>query len=87
MRVFTNAMSGLAVGIFLIGTAVNLFSQGATVPARQPVATLPGGPSPTTQATYVGSTTCRRCHAPIYERWSKTRMANVVTDRSSTLKL
>lgn len=31
-------------------------------------------------ATYVGSATCRICHAPIYERWSKTRMANVVRD-------
>jgi len=30
--------------------------------------------------TYVGSTTCRRCHVPTYERWSKTRMANVVRD-------
>src|SRR3954464_11806576 len=31
-------------------------------------------------ATYVGSEACRRCHAPTYERWSKTRMANVVVD-------
>jgi hypothetical protein len=31
-------------------------------------------------ATYVGSTTCKTCHPAIYERWSKTRMANVVTD-------
>jgi predicted CXXCH cytochrome family protein len=30
--------------------------------------------------TYVGSTACRKCHAPTYERWSKTRMANVVRD-------
>src|SRR5690349_16509010 len=29
---------------------------------------------------YVGSQSCRRCHAPTYERWSKTRMANVVRD-------
>ena len=33
---------------------------------------------PTT--AYVGSQACRRCHAPTYERWSKTRMANVVRD-------
>jgi predicted CXXCH cytochrome family protein len=33
-----------------------------------------------TQAAYVGSQSCRRCHAPTYERWSKTRMANVVRD-------
>jgi predicted CXXCH cytochrome family protein len=32
------------------------------------------------QASYVGSLACKACHAPTYERWSKTRMANVVTD-------
>jgi hypothetical protein len=31
-------------------------------------------------ATYAGSQSCRRCHTATYERWSKTRMANVVTD-------
>jgi predicted CXXCH cytochrome family protein len=30
--------------------------------------------------TYVGSSTCADCHGSIYERWAKTRMANVVTD-------
>jgi predicted CXXCH cytochrome family protein len=30
--------------------------------------------------TYVGSTACKTCHAQIYARWSKTRMANVVRD-------
>src|SRR4249920_1317428 len=29
---------------------------------------------------YVGSAACNSCHAPIYARWSKTRMANVVRD-------
>ncbi|HEX4997691.1 MAG TPA: cytochrome c3 family protein [Terriglobia bacterium] len=38
-------------------------------------------PAPQTgAATYVGSKTCAQCHPGIYERWSKTRMANVVTD-------
>jgi predicted CXXCH cytochrome family protein len=38
-------------------------------------------PSPANPArTYVGSTACRTCHPQIYERWSKTRMANVVRD-------
>jgi predicted CXXCH cytochrome family protein len=32
------------------------------------------------QAQYVGSAACNACHAPIYARWSKTRMANVVRD-------
>ena len=31
-------------------------------------------------ATYVGSTACRSCHPAVYDRWSKTRMANVVQD-------
>ena len=30
--------------------------------------------------TYVGSTVCADCHPSVYQRWSKTRMANVVTD-------
>ena len=32
------------------------------------------------KAQYVGSVTCQRCHAAMYERWSHTRMANVITD-------
>ena len=31
-------------------------------------------------AQYVGSAACRNCHAAIYERWQKTRMANIVLD-------
>jgi predicted CXXCH cytochrome family protein len=37
-------------------------------------------PPPGLTAGYVGSQTCRTCHSAIYERWSKTRMANVVRD-------
>src|SRR6187401_3242653 len=29
---------------------------------------------------YAGSAACKTCHPGTYERWSKTRMANVVTD-------
>jgi predicted CXXCH cytochrome family protein len=29
---------------------------------------------------YAGSTACKTCHPQIYERWGKTRMANVVRD-------
>jgi len=36
--------------------------------------------APGSSSTYVGSTACGRCHAPIYERWKQTRMANVVRD-------
>ena len=31
-------------------------------------------------AHYVGSGRCKECHSEIYKTWSKTRMANVVTD-------
>ncbi len=31
-------------------------------------------------AHYVGSQACRSCHQDIYDRWSKTRMANIVRD-------
>ena len=33
-----------------------------------------------TGATYLGSAACKTCHPGIYERWKKTRMANVVRD-------
>src|ERR1044072_8324347 len=36
--------------------------------------------APANARTYVGSQACQKCHAATYERWSKTRMANVVTD-------
>lgn len=66
--------------VFSASATVNLSSQAPAVPAGQAPAGLPGAAPATSHATYVGSATCRRCHAPIYERWSKTRMANVVTD-------
>ena len=31
-------------------------------------------------AQYAGSGKCRDCHAEVFSRWSKTRMANVVRD-------
>lgn len=31
-------------------------------------------------AQYVGSVACKACHAEVFTRWSKTRMANVVRD-------
>jgi predicted CXXCH cytochrome family protein len=36
--------------------------------------------APTETAHYVGSAACSSCHAPLYSRWSQTRMANVVRD-------
>ena len=35
---------------------------------------------PASEPTYVGSAACARCHAPIFNRWKQTRMANVVRD-------
>lgn len=35
---------------------------------------------PAAQPTYVGSTACVRCHAPIADRYKQTRMANVLKD-------
>jgi hypothetical protein len=40
----------------------------------------PAPQAPASGRTYVGSAACRNCHASVYERWAKTRMANVVTD-------
>ncbi len=40
------------------------------------------GPGPSPSAHYVGSKACASCHQDQYARWSKTRMANVVTDPS-----
>src|ERR687888_60495 len=33
-----------------------------------------------TRASYAGSAACKTCHAEIYGRWTKTRMANIVRD-------
>ena len=35
---------------------------------------------PAASADYVGSAACKTCHPATYQRWSKTRMANVVRD-------
>jgi predicted CXXCH cytochrome family protein len=37
-------------------------------------------PAPAIEAHYVGSAACESCHQEIYDRWRKTRMANVVRD-------
>ena len=40
----------------------------------------PEGAASVTGAHFVGSAACQSCHKEVYERWSKTRMANVVRD-------
>ena len=69
-------------GLILTG-AVALAAFDATSVATQapPAAPTPAQvPANAPTASYVGSQTCQRCHGAVYERWSKTRMANVVLD-------
>jgi predicted CXXCH cytochrome family protein len=47
---------------------------GSVDKATAPVAPVAAG------ARYVGSAACESCHKEIYDRWRKTRMANVVRD-------
>ena len=63
------------VAIFAATLSVRVSSRGEDGQAAAPAAQASAG-----ERRYVGSQTCRRCHAATYERWSKTRMANVVTD-------
>jgi len=49
---------------------------GAQQPSTQSSAASMAAPS----TAYVGSQACRRCHTTTYDRWAKTRMANVVRD-------
>jgi predicted CXXCH cytochrome family protein len=51
-----------------------------TVRADAPFAAPTPAPAPPQGKNYVESAACRRCHTSTYERWSKTRMANVVLD-------
>jgi predicted CXXCH cytochrome family protein len=44
------------------------------------IAATSSAPANPSAAHYVGSKACARCHQDIYERWRKTRMANVVRD-------
>ena len=41
---------------------------------------LLGAQTASSPARYAGSGACQPCHAEIYGRWKKTRMANVVRD-------
>jgi hypothetical protein len=70
------------VHLFAASLTVSVYSQQrATGVHNDPPAAAPvPAPPPPNGRTYVGSEACRRCHAPTYERWSKTRMANVVAD-------
>src|SRR5262245_7429950 len=65
--------------VFVIPILVMVFCAANAVGFRT-AATAPAAQTPASTRTYVGSGTCGDCHVSIYERWAKTRMANVVTD-------
>jgi predicted CXXCH cytochrome family protein len=51
------------------------------LPAQNPPAPVAAAaPAAAQAAQYVGSAACASCHQDQYQRWSKTRMANVVLD-------
>src|SRR5437763_5207927 len=66
----------------LLTTARVATQQPATPSAKADPPFAAPGPSPAPPAgrNYVGSQACRRCHMATYDRWTKTRMANVVLD-------
>jgi predicted CXXCH cytochrome family protein len=68
-----------AAALFAAALSVRVSSQATSVSAVTPQTAASAQATPDNRA-YVGSQACRQCHAALYERWSKTRMANVVTD-------
>ena len=50
------------------------------LPSTASIESSTRGAGGATAATYVGSVSCKNCHAVIYERWKTTLMANVVRD-------
>src|ERR1044071_1717042 len=67
-----------AIAGLLFASALSTHAQTQARPAQQ-TNQEPRIPNPGL-ASYVGSERCGDCHPAIYARWSKTRMANVVTD-------
>jgi predicted CXXCH cytochrome family protein len=55
----------------LVAAALSLLLCSLAVGAQAPA---------TAERTYTGSAACANCHASVYARWEKTRMANVVRD-------
>jgi predicted CXXCH cytochrome family protein len=64
-----------ALAPWAAATIAVLLSTGA--PSADQTPSAAASPS---AAAYVGSAACARCHGPIYQRWQRTRMANVVRD-------
>ena len=72
----------LKYNLLILGSAVLLVGTFSARVSSHSVPVQVAATAPATQsgATYVGSQACQRCHTATYERWSKTRMANVVAD-------
>jgi predicted CXXCH cytochrome family protein len=62
----------IVVAAGMLAATLSFRSHAAPSPAQQRTAAA--------NRTYVGSSTCADCHMSVYDRWAKTRMANVVTD-------
>ncbi len=69
-----SVVTALVVTLALVSGAIMLSAQN---PARPAAAAAPAAAQ---AAQYVGSAACASCHQDQYQRWSKTRMANVVLD-------
>jgi predicted CXXCH cytochrome family protein len=66
----------LAVAVYVVGD-----SPGFAHPAiKSPKPSKASAAAGATSLTYVGSDACRTCHEAIYDRWQRSRMANVVRD-------
>jgi predicted CXXCH cytochrome family protein len=75
MQIRSSALIVSAMAVFAAALSARVTSQ-----ATPPTFAIAAQPAPGADKTYLGSQSCRRCHTATYERWSKTRMANVVTD-------
>jgi len=64
----------LLFNALIVVTLTLAFTRQSQTATPVPIQTAAAGRS------YVGSAACRDCHSSVYERWAKTRMANVVTD-------
>lgn len=71
----------IATALFVAGLSISAATQAQSPRRDDPPAAAPApSPPPPAGRNYVGSAACRQCHASTYERWAKTRMANVVVD-------
>lgn len=71
----------LGTALVFAGAVALLFAiSSAGTSAATASAQAPAGATPPSADGYRGSASCQRCHAAVYERWSKTLMARVVVD-------